>query len=180
MSDSLRPHEPQHARPPCPSPTPGVHPNPCPLSQWCHPTISSSVVPFSCPLSFPASASFQMSDLTSLHFLLRGQNFPLLPNQQQQKRLPFNTTPKWLMTFPGGSVVKEPTCQARNMGSISGSGRTLGGGHSNSLQYSCLGIPMNKEAWWTTDHGVTDSQTGLRRYTTTTKITDGSHEASFR
>ena len=59
MSDSLRPHESQHARPPCPSPTPGVHPNPCPLSQWCHPTISSSVVPFSsCPQSFPASGFF--------------------------------------------------------------------------------------------------------------------------
>ena len=53
---------PQHTRPPCPSPTPGVHPNPCPLSQWCHPTISPSVVPFSsCPQSFPASGSFQMS-----------------------------------------------------------------------------------------------------------------------
>ena len=64
MSDSLRPHEPQHARPPCPSPTPGVHPNPCPLSRWCHPTISSSVVPFSsCPQSFPASGSFQMSQV---------------------------------------------------------------------------------------------------------------------
>ena len=62
MSDSLGPHEPQHARPPCPSPTPGIHPNPCPLSQWCHLTISSSVVPFSsCPQSFPASGSFQMS-----------------------------------------------------------------------------------------------------------------------
>ena len=58
MSDSLRPHELQHPRPPCPSPTPRVHPNPCPLSQWCHPTISSSVVPFSsCPQSFPASGS---------------------------------------------------------------------------------------------------------------------------
>ena len=64
MSDSLRPHEPQHARPPCPSSTPGVHPNSCPLSQWCHPTISSSVVPFSsCPQSFPASAFFQKSQL---------------------------------------------------------------------------------------------------------------------
>ena len=59
---TLRPHEPQHARPSCPSPTPGVHSNPCPLSRWCHPTISSSVVPFSsCPQSFPASESFQMS-----------------------------------------------------------------------------------------------------------------------
>ena len=47
VSNSLQPHKPQHARPPCPSPTPGVHPNPCPLSRWCHPTISSSVAPFS-------------------------------------------------------------------------------------------------------------------------------------
>ena len=64
MSDSLQPHEPQHARPPCPSPTPGVYPNSSPLSQWCHPNISSSVIPFSsCPQSFPASGSFQMSQL---------------------------------------------------------------------------------------------------------------------
>ena len=66
MSDSLQPHELQYARPPCPSPTPGVHLNPCPLSRWCHPTILSSVVPFSsCPQSFPASGSFQMSQLFS-------------------------------------------------------------------------------------------------------------------
>ena len=64
VSNSLRPHEPQHTRPPCPSPTPGVHPNSCPLSRWCHPTISSSVVRFSSfPQSFPASGSFQMSQL---------------------------------------------------------------------------------------------------------------------
>ena len=64
MSDSLWPHEPQHARPPCPSPTLRVHPNPCPLSQWCHPTISSSVVSFSSwPQSFPASRSFRMNQL---------------------------------------------------------------------------------------------------------------------
>ena len=61
---TLRCHEAQHPRPPCPSPTPGVHPNPCPLSQWCLPTVSSSVIPFSsCPQSFPASGSFQMSQL---------------------------------------------------------------------------------------------------------------------
>ena len=64
LSDSMRLHEPQHARPPCPSPTPRVYPNSCPLSRWCHPTVSSSVVPFSsCPQSFPASGSFQMSQL---------------------------------------------------------------------------------------------------------------------
>ena len=62
VSDSLRPHGLQHARPPCPSPIPGVHSNSCPSSQWCHPTISSSVIPFpSCLQFFPASGSFQMS-----------------------------------------------------------------------------------------------------------------------
>ena len=64
MSESLWPHEPQYARPPCPSPTPGVHSNSCPLSRWCHPITSSSVVPFSsCPQSCPASGSFPMSQL---------------------------------------------------------------------------------------------------------------------
>ena len=64
VSNSLWPHEPQHARPPCPSPTPGVHPNPCPSSWWCHRTISSSVIPFSsCLQSFPASGTLQMSQL---------------------------------------------------------------------------------------------------------------------
>ena len=65
MSDSLQPHEQQHARPPCPSVTPRVHPNPCPLSWWCHPTISSFVVPFSCPQSFLGSGSFPKSQLFS-------------------------------------------------------------------------------------------------------------------
>ena len=64
ISDSLRPHESQHARPPCPPPTPRVHPNSCPWSWWCHPAISSSVIPFSsCPQSLPASESFPMSQL---------------------------------------------------------------------------------------------------------------------
>ena len=64
VSDSLWPHESQHARPTCPSPTPGVHPNSCPSSQWCHQAISSSVVPFSsCSQSLPASESFPMSQL---------------------------------------------------------------------------------------------------------------------
>ena len=66
VSDSLWPHEQQHARPPCPSPTPRGHPNPCPFCRWCHPTISSSVVPFSsCPQSFPASRVF--SNESALH-----------------------------------------------------------------------------------------------------------------
>ena len=66
VSDSLWPHELQHTRPPCPSPTPGVYSNSCPLSQWCHPTISSSVFPFSSSLqSFPASGSFPVSQFFS-------------------------------------------------------------------------------------------------------------------
>ena len=72
VSDSLWPHELQHARPPCASPTPGVHQNSCPSSRWCHPAISSSVVPFSsCPQSLPGSESFPMSQL----FAWGGQSF---------------------------------------------------------------------------------------------------------
>ena len=71
VSNSLGPYEPQHARPPCTSPTPRVYPNSCPLSRWCHLTISSSVIPFSsCLQSFPTSGSFQMSQL----FAWGGQN----------------------------------------------------------------------------------------------------------
>ena len=71
VSNSWWPHEMQHTRPPCPSPTPGVHTNSCPLSRWCHLSISSSVVPFSsCLWSFPALGSFQMSQL----FVSGGQN----------------------------------------------------------------------------------------------------------
>ena len=66
VSDSLGPHESQHTRPPCPSPTPGVHSDSHPSSQWCHPVISSSVIPFSsCPQSLPASKSFPMSQLSA-------------------------------------------------------------------------------------------------------------------
>ena len=78
---TLQPHESQHTRPPCPSPTPGVHPNPYPSSRWCHPTISSSVVSFSSHLqSFPASGSFQMSQFFAwvskvLKFQLQHQSF---------------------------------------------------------------------------------------------------------
>ena len=82
VSDSLRPHELQHARPPCPSPTPGVYSNSCPSSWWCHPAVSSSVVPFSsCPQFLPASGSFPMRQF----FAWGGQilEFPL----QQSKGL---------------------------------------------------------------------------------------------
>ena len=81
MSDSLRLHGPQHARSSCPSPTPGIYSNSCPLSQWCHPTISSSVIHFSSSLQpCPASGSFQMSQFFAsggqvLEFHLQNQSF---------------------------------------------------------------------------------------------------------
>ena len=85
MSDSLWPHVLQHARHPCLLPTPRVYPNSCPLNQWCHPTISSSVIPFSShPLSFPASGSFQMSQL----FELGGQRIGV---SAATSALPMNT-----------------------------------------------------------------------------------------
>ena len=85
VSNSFQPHEPQHARPPCPSPTPGAHPNSCPLSRWCHPKISSSVIPFSsCPQSFSASGSFPMNQL----FASGGQSIRVLASTSV---LPMNT-----------------------------------------------------------------------------------------
>ena len=79
VSNSLQPHELQHARPPCPSPTPGVHSDSHPSSQWCHPAISSSVVPFfSCPQSLPASESFQVSQL----FAWGGKSFSIIPSKE--------------------------------------------------------------------------------------------------
>ena len=80
VSDSLRPHESQYARPPCPSPTPGVHSNSRPSSRWCHPAISSSVVPSSsCPQSLPASESFLMSQL----FAWGGQSYAATKGKQR-------------------------------------------------------------------------------------------------
>ena len=85
VSDSLQPHESQHARPPCPSPTPGVNSNSCPSSRWCHPTISSSIIPFSsCPQSLPASGSFPMSQL----FIWGGQ---IIGVSASASVLPMNT-----------------------------------------------------------------------------------------
>ena len=92
MSDSLWPHELQHARPPCPSPTPRVHPNPYASSQWCHPTILSSIIPFSsCPQSFPASGSFPMSQL----FASGGQSIGVSASTSV---LPMNTQ-DWSSSF---------------------------------------------------------------------------------
>ena len=95
VSDSLRPHGPQHARPPCPSPTPRVYLNSCPSSRWCHPTISSSVIPFnSCPQSLPASGSFSVSP----HFTSGGQS---IGASASASVLPMNTQGWFLLEWTG-------------------------------------------------------------------------------
>ena len=119
MSNYLRPHEPQHTRPPCPSPTPGVHPNPCPLSRWCHPTISSSVIPFSsCLQSFPASGSFPMSQLLTSG----GQSIGVWASTSV---LPMNTQDwsplgwtDWSPCSPRDSQKSSPTPQFKSINSL--------------------------------------------------------------
>ena len=95
VSDSSRPHEPQHTRPPYPSPTSGVYPDSCPLSWWCHPTISSSLILFSsCPQSFPTTGSFQMSQL----FASGGQNTGVSASISV---LPMNTQDRFPLGWTG-------------------------------------------------------------------------------
>ena len=110
MSNSLRPHESQHSRPPCPSPSPGVHSDSCPLSQWCHPAIPSWVVPFSsCPQSLPASESFPMSQL----FAWGGQNTGVSASASV---LPMNTQ-DWSPCSPRDSQESSPTPQFKSINS---------------------------------------------------------------
>ena len=118
VSDSLWPHELQHARPPCPSPTPRVHSNSCPSSQWCHPAMSSSVVPFSsCPQSLPASGSFPMSQL----FASGGQSngvsalASVLPMNTQDWS-PLGWT-GWISWSPRDSQESSPTPQFKSINS---------------------------------------------------------------
>ena len=118
VSDSLQPHEPQHARPPCPSPPPAVYPNSCPLSRWCHPIISSSVVPFSSrPQSFPASGSFLMSQL----FASGGQSIGVSASTSV---LPMNTQDwsplgwtGWISFCPRDSQESSPIPQLKSINS---------------------------------------------------------------
>ena len=119
MSDSLQPHESKHARPPCPSPTPRVHLNSCPSSWWCHPAISSSVVPFSsCPQSLPASESFPMTQL----FAWGGQSTGV---SDLASVLPVNAqdwSPSewtgWIPCSPRDSQESSPTPQFKSINSL--------------------------------------------------------------
>ena len=112
VSDSLQPHELQHTRSSCPSPTPRVHPNSCPLNRWCHPTISSSVIPFSsCPQSFfPAPGSFQMSQL----FAWGGQSIGVSASTSV---LPVNTQ-GWSPCSAWDSDESSPTPQFKSINSL--------------------------------------------------------------
>ena len=173
MFNSLWPHGLQHTKLPCLSPSPGVHSNSCPLNQWCHPTVSSSNVPFSsCLQSFPASESFPMSRL----FALGGQSMSTewwkrLLKTQLSRHLGGNTLQSWSnllwactiyvgwsanVGFPGGSVVKNPPANAGHTGSLPGSGRSLWKG--NATHSSIL----SREMPWTEEPGRLQSMGSQR------------------
>ena len=105
MSDSLQPHELQHARPPCPSPTPGVHSNSCPSSRWCHPTISSSLVPFSLHSIFPSTRVF--SNESALHIRWPKDcsfSFNISPSNEHSRQISFRMN--WLELLAVWGTVK--------------------------------------------------------------------------
>ena len=104
-SDSLWPHGLQHTRLPCPSPTPRVHPNPCPLSRWCHATISFSVVHFSCLQSFPESGSFQMSQLFASSGRSWSCSFNIIPSNEHPGLISFRMD--WLDLLAVQGTVQE-------------------------------------------------------------------------
>ena len=102
MSDSLWPHESQHARPPCPSPNPRVHSDSRPSSRWCHPAISSSVIPFfSCPQSLPTSKSFPMSQLFAWGGQSTGFSFSIIPSKEIPGLISFRMDWLDLLAVPG-------------------------------------------------------------------------------
>ena len=147
MSDSLRLHESRHTRPLCPSPTPRVHSDSHPSSQWFHPAISSSVIPFSsCPQSLPASESFPMSQLFAWGRQSIGvSTLASFLHQWLAKNLPANA---------GGEG---------GLGSISGL-EWSPGGKSYPLQYSCQDNSMDRGAWQSTVHRVANRLDWVTEY----------------
>ena len=139
----------QHARLPCPSPSPGVCPSSCPLNWWCHPTISSFVVAFSSfPQSFPASGSFPMSQL----FTLDCQS---IASASKEYSVLISFKIDWfdLLAF-----------QMSNSSTIVQNHQLFGEGNGNPLQYSRLENSMGRKAWWAIVHGAAESWTWLSNW----------------
>ena len=153
MPDSLWPHEPQHVRPPCPSPTPRVYPNPCPSRRWYHPTISSAVIPFSSRLqSYPVSGSFPMSQV----FTSGGQSTGVSASASVLPMNPQDWSPLgwtgWISCSPRDSQESTPTPQLKSINSSALSFLSSQGyGLSNS--YVWIWELDYKESWapWTND-----------------------------
>ena len=158
VSDSLWPHESQHARPPCPSPTPRVHSDSRPSSQWCHPAISSSVVPFSsCPQSLPASESFPMSQHNNVN--------QLYFNWKKKKRIYVNTLPsrRWSLISPLLTSWASLVVQLVKNLPATWDTWVLSLGWEDPLEKG-KASHSSILAWripWTVFHGVTKSQTQL-------------------
>ena len=163
MSDSLQPHGLQHTRLPCPSPSPGACSNSCPLSQWCHPTILSSVIPFSsCLQSIPASESFPVSQLLAS----AGQNIGAsasasVPSMNIQDRFHLGWTGWISLESKGLSRVFSNTIWGQAKGIQKLIKKIIWDGNGNTLQYSCLGNFMDRWAWQSTVHRVAKSQMWL-------------------
>ena len=159
MSDSLWPHGLQHTRPPCPSPAPRVYSNSCPLSQWCHPTISSSVVPFSsCLRSSPASGSFQMSQ-----FFASGSQkywsfiFSISPFKEYSGLISFRMD--WLDLLAGDRVTM---CKG-GPGMDAGPGKGHQSWNSNTV-FNCINTLVSLTTLWL--HKIVTSGTWLEGYRT--------------
>ena len=172
VSNSLWPHGLEHARPPCPSPTPGACSNSCPLSWWCHPTILSSVIPFSSHLqSFPASGSFPNESVLCIRW---PKYLTLSPITRDKSHAWSKPIPEPIRDFVCSSllslwvsqvvlVIKNSpagdTGDAGDIGLIPGPERSTRVGNGSPLQYSCLENYVGRGAWQTTVHGPAKSWT---------------------
>ena len=148
MSNSLQLHELQHARLPCSSLSPGVCSDSCPLSQWCHPTISSPCPLLLLPSIFPSIRVFSNESALCIRWPNSGI-FSISPSNEYSELISFRTNWFEIVLFHLSSALlydgKESSCNAGDLGSIPGLGRSPGEGKVNPLHYSCLENPMDRE-----------------------------------